>query len=179
MHIAFTHGTKPGETDRVLASLAEQLLAKGYKLAGIVQQNSGSAEHHKCDMDAVVLPDGPIIRISQSLGANARGCRLDPNGLEQAAMEVDRRLGDSPDLLIVNKFGKHEASGGGFRPLIARAIELDIPVITGTNGLNEEAFLTFTGGTANWVGPAPQSLMSWFEAVYADGASPTPAALHR
>ena len=158
---------------------AEQLLAEATDSRGSSSETQGQLSTAKCDMDAVVLPDGPIIRISQSLGANtgAVGSTLaassKPRWRSTGASETARSV------FIVNKFGKHEASGGGFRPLIARAIELDIPVITGINGLNEEAFLTFTGGTATWVEPAPQSLMSWFEAVYADGASPTSAALHR
>ena len=38
--------------------------------------------------------------------------------------------------MIVNKFGKHEASGRGFRMVIAEAIERNIPVIVGVSALN-------------------------------------------
>lgn len=40
------------------------------------------------------------------------------------------RAGET-DLLIVNKFGKHEAMGRDFRSAIAAAVEWDVPVLLG------------------------------------------------
>jgi hypothetical protein len=59
-----------------------------------------------------VLPEGAILRISQVLGPQARGCRLVPAALETAVVLVVAGLSCGADLLIVNKFGKHEAEGG-------------------------------------------------------------------
>jgi hypothetical protein len=98
-------------------------------------------------MDVRILPDGAVIRISQNLGPKSRGCQLDPNALEQAVTETNTRLTNA-DILIINKFGKHEATGRGFRQTIADAMEADIPVVVGTNGQNLDAFISFTGGTA-------------------------------
>jgi hypothetical protein len=112
-------------------------------------------------MDLKVLPDGPIVRISQSLGKEARGCRLDPEALETAVESVLRRLGEGADILIVNKFGKHEAAGRGFRAAIAEALALDIPVLVGLNGMNEDAFQEFTGGLARQVTAEPEAVWDW------------------
>lgn len=99
-------------------------------------------------MDVRVLPDGPTLRISQSLGIGSRGCRLNPGALEDAVGLVEASMAADCDIVIVNKFGKHEAEGGGFRSLIGLAVSLDIPVLVGVNTLNEPAFLDFTGGLA-------------------------------
>ncbi len=150
-----------GETDRVLAALADRLLATDLRLAGVVQTNSECVDGGRCDMDLRVLPDGPVIRISQSLGQGSRGCRLDPAALEQAVGLVLTSLANDPDLLIINKFGKHEADGRGFRPLIAEALTRGIPVLVGVNALNEARFTEFSGGEAQRLSCDVASLSDW------------------
>lgn len=162
MNIAYTIGLKTGETDLLLANVAHALLGKGHMLAGTVQVNSDRVDCRGCDMDVLVLPDGPTIRISQSLGKNAKGCRLDPSALEDAVAVTSKKLAEGADLLIVNKFGKHEASGRGFRDIIAQALEQNIPVLVGTNRLNEAAFLEFVGDDACKLTPSANRCLNWF-----------------
>lgn len=116
-------------------------------------------------MDVRVLPDGAVLRISQDLGPQARGCRLDPATLETAVGLVAASLSSGADLLIVNKFGKHEADGRGFRNVIAEAVALDIPVLVGLNSLNQTAFETFAEGLAIELPPDPIALMAWVKEV--------------
>ena len=131
------------------------------RLVGCVQTNLDCPNEHRCDMDGVVLPDGPTIRISQSLGGEARGCRLDTAALEQSVTEVQARLSATIDLLILNKLGKHEAEGRGFRYVIAEAMFQAIAVLTTVNRFNEKAFLSFTGGLATKLPTDITSLMEW------------------
>ena len=169
MHLAYVMTEERGATDRLLSELAERLQAKGLRLAGIVQTNVECYDKELCDMDVRVLPAGETIRISQSLGAGARGCRLNPEALEQAVGQVSASLqsGEAPQLMIVNKFGKHEADGRGFRPVIAEALALDIPVLVGVNGLNMGKFQDFTGGAAEQVEPSVEEITDWFHRVNA------------
>jgi len=171
MHLAYVTTTDRGATDRLLSAVAERLLDNGAKLAGVVQTNTECADSSKCDMDVRVLPAGETIRISQSLGTHSRGCRLDPAALEQAVGYVTASLADAPQLLIINKFGKHEADGRGFRPVIAEALAQDIPVLVGVNGLNSEKFQTFTGGAAEQLTPELDAITEWFERVVAQRAA--------
>ncbi|WP_029057681.1 DUF2478 domain-containing protein [Stappia stellulata] len=167
MKIAYTMAQQRGDMDRLLAGVAEALAARGLRCCGIVQINSPDCDDRTCDMDVQVLPDGPRIRISQSLGPEARGCRLDVGALETAVGECGRRLDSQADVLIVNKFGKREAEGGGFRDLIAEALSLDIPVIVGVNGLNEAAFLAFSAGAAVSLPPRADKVLDWVLAAAA------------
>ena len=164
MTLAYVMTENRGETDKLLSAFAALHLSAETDVTGIVQSNIACADTHRCDMDARVLPDGPIIRISQSLGKDARGCRLDPAALEQAVSEVQARLSPQSELLIINKFGKHEADGRGFRELIAQAISQDIPVLVGVNQTNLDAFLAFVGEYAVPLQPDRQSLLEWFDA---------------
>ena len=163
MHIAYTLAPGRGDTDLILARVAATLLSRGYRVRGTVQINTDRADAGPCDMDVRILPAGPVIRISQSLGRASRGCRLDPSALEAAVGHVTASFAPGVDCLILNKFGKHEAEGRGFRDLIAEAVMQDIPVLVGTNGLNAKAFMDFSGGLAAELPPVAEGLLSWLE----------------
>lgn len=164
MKIAYTMAPGRGDTDQLLFTLARDLASEGYRTCGTVQINTDRGAH-PCDMDVKVLPDGPVLRISQNLGAEAKGCRLDPAVLETAVGLVEMQLKTAPELLIVNKFGKHEADGRGFRSVIAEAILRDIPVLVGVNYLNLNAFQEFVGSEATELAPSRKVLVSWLQAA--------------
>ncbi|MEC7964496.1 MAG: DUF2478 domain-containing protein, partial [Pseudomonadota bacterium] len=129
MKIGYVKISERGEMNRLLAGLAADLAAEGLALAGAVQHDIECAPEGKCDMDLQILPAGPVVRISQNLGKDSRGCRLDPVALEQAVGLTEAQLSNAaPKLVIINKFGKHEAEGRGFRSTIALALELEVPV---------------------------------------------------
>jgi len=163
MTLVFVRTTDRGLTDRLLWSFADMLLKGGFKLAGVVQTNSERPGSHHCDMDIRVLPDGKVIRINQVLGEESQGCRLNPAALEEAVGLVETALDKSPDLLIINKFGKHEGEGRGFRPLIAEALVRGIPVLLGVNKLNQEAFEAFAGDISRELEADGESLAGWFK----------------
>ena len=175
MHLAYVMTEERGATDRLLSDLAAALQERGLRLAGIVQTNTECYDTALCDMDVRVLPGQESIRISQSLGPGSRGCRLNPEALEQAVAQVSASLSASPapQLLIVNKFGKHEAAGRGLRPVIGEALALGIPVISGVNKLNVEPFQAFADGMAEAVPADLEALAEWVERAVAQAASET------
>ncbi|SEN51248.1 Protein of unknown function [Gemmobacter aquatilis] len=164
MRIGYVFLPERGATDAVLTEVAAHLLAEGVPVAGAVQSNTGCDIH--CDMDVRVLPDGPVIRISQRLGAGSSGCRLDAGALEVAVMEVAARLAGAR-LLVVNKFGKHEAEGRGFRQMLAEVAGDGVPVLIGINSMNRQAFFDFAGDLAEEV--APERALDWARLVVAEG----------
>lgn len=163
MMLAYTMAEGRGNTDLILERLAAILTTRGLRCCGTVQINSEPADKSPCDMDVRVLPDGPVLRISQSLGPSARGCRLDPAALEVAVGLVESRLAAGADLLIINKFGKHEAEGRGFRVVIAQAVAMDVPVLVGVNTLNRAAFEDFAEGLAIHLPPERGALADWVQ----------------
>ncbi|MGQ0566885.1 MAG: DUF2478 domain-containing protein [Gemmobacter sp.] len=152
--------------DGLLAEVALRLQARGRRLAGVVQVNQDHAQPGRpCHMELEVLDGRARIRISQDLGPLSRGCRLDPTGLEGAAGLVEAALqagpGLIPDLIIVNKFGKQELDGRGFRPVIGRALALGIPVLTSVNPGNLEGFQAFAGGMGQVLPPQIDAVVDW------------------
>lgn len=160
MRFAYTMMEGKGDMDLLLAQLASTLSEQDVRVAGAVQINTECGPDRPCDMDLELLPSGRVLRISQTLGVGARGCRLDPDALETAVGLLTPEVAGA-DLLIINKFGKHEASGRGFRPVIAEAISAEVPVLCGVNGLNVEAFQAFAEGAAEQLAPDLNVLRSW------------------
>lgn len=157
------HVTAPGRgtTNRLLSELASALAARGLRLAGTVQTDTETPRSVRCDMDLRVLPDGPVLRISQSLGPSAEGCRLDPSALEQGVALSLERVMAGADLVIINKFGKQEASGRGFREVIGEALARDIPVLVGVNATTRPLLEAFCDGQATALPPQHKALLDW------------------
>lgn len=156
-----------GFCDLLLAGLAQSFKKEGLRLAGVVQTNERYDALCACDMTLNDLTSGRDIRISQRLGRYARGCRLDSSALTEAVGLVDAGLSAGADLLILNKFGKTESSGGGFRPVIARALELGVPVLVGISQANLPAWMEFTGGEAMVLPPLDVAVRGWLHGLAA------------
>ncbi len=122
-------------------------------------------------MDVKVLPDGPVFRVSQNLGRASKGCRLDPSALEAAVGLVGSEFEAGADVMIINKFGKHEAEGRGFRSVIAEALSNGTPVIVGLNNFNKDAFHEFTGGYAVELKPDSTTILEWLASTRTQLAS--------
>ncbi|MBU2961195.1 DUF2478 domain-containing protein [Citreicella sp. C3M06] len=154
-----------GQADRLIAAAAQALGAQGVRLAGAVQVNLDRGAEHKCAMDLHILPGADVVRISQDLGSQSQGCRLDPDGLERAAGLARAALDRGADLFIVNKFGKQEAEGRGFRPLINEALSCGIPVLVAVSGGHLAAFEAYADGLGTALTPDLASLLNWAEAL--------------
>lgn len=164
MKIATLTAEGRGETDRILAELAVALERDGVRTTGIVKlMEHESSFDNGCDMIVRVLPDGPKIPITQSLGQGSDACRLDPAGIAASVAAVEASGPEKGGVFILNKFGPEEARGSGFREVIARALEAKVPVLVGL-GMGAEtraAFEEFTGGAAEALPADPDALLAW------------------
>lgn len=156
-----------GGGDGLLVSVAEVLQRRGWQLAGAVQINTEAVVGRACDMDLRVLSGARLVRISQNLGSQSRGCRLDADALETAVGLVDRALDAGAHLLIVNKFGKQEAEGRGFRPLIGRAMGDGVPVLTAVPDGKRAAFDGFADGMGTELAADIDAVLAWCHSVCA------------
>jgi len=173
--LAFLRAPETGQTNRLLAGLATRLAARGVRVCGAVQIDSPRVGQTRCDMDLRLLPDGELLRISENRGIGAGGCQLDPGALEAAVAAVALRLAQGADLradlLIINKFGKQEAEGHGFRALIAEAVAGGIPVLVGLNTGGAAGFADFADGLAVPLPAEADALDRWAMAAIAAKAA--------
>ncbi|MGX0876572.1 nucleoside-triphosphatase THEP1 [Roseovarius sp. MBR-154] len=110
---------------------------------------------------------------SARTGGRWRACRLDPDALEAAVGLVAARLTEGADLLIINKFGKHEAEGRGFRDVIAEALSQGVPILIGLNALTHAAFEDFAHGMARRLPAQAGALRDWAQNVAGTAAQTT------
>ncbi|MDG4893579.1 DUF2478 domain-containing protein [Mesorhizobium sp. WSM4976] len=122
------------------------MAARGLRLAGLVQHSEAKPGRLKCDMHLEDLATGKRYGISDDRGPHARGCVLNPDQLARACQSAEETLSGRTDLLVLSKFGKTEAEGGGFRGLLARALELSVPVLIGIPLVNLSSFREFADG---------------------------------
>lgn len=157
MNIRYVSLPGRGQTDACVTAAVRLLQAAGLRLSGTFALETPDPS---CDMQLQVLPDGPVIRINQNLGRQAKGCRLDGGALESAVIEVSHRT-KGAQALIVNKFGKLEAEGRGYVPLIVEALDKGLPVLIGVNALNLPELLSFAGDMAESLPGDPQAIADW------------------
>ena len=140
--VVYTDGTS---ADLVMRSIADDLVARGYAVAGFLQINRPRVDRVRCDAILQEIASGAQVTISEDRGPNARGCMLDIRELARAEMLAAKALAASPDLLIINKFGKTESEGGGFRQLMVAAIEQTVPILISVPARNLDPWRIFSG----------------------------------
>lgn len=136
------------EVDFVAELVVRTLTEAGMVCAGFLQRDVPRPERSRCDMLLENISSGEAVGISEDRGPHARGCRLDLGELMRAMALARAALGPGTDLLVVNKFGKTEAEGGGFRPLIVDAIEQSVPVLVAVPWRNIDSWRVFAGEMA-------------------------------
>lgn len=163
--LGYVTGAGTGEANRVIAEVARDLGARGWRLAGFWQVDVPRAGRRR-EMTLRPVDGAAPLRISLDRGTHARGCRLDAGALEQAAARVEAalRADPPPRLLVVNKFGKLEAEGRGFRLVIGEALAREVPVLTSVNDGERAAFAAFLGGLGEALPPDPAAVARWAEA---------------
>ncbi len=168
--LGYVIAREPGVTDDLMRAVATRLRADGVHVIGAVQVNLVTDPDTKCHMDLHILNGDDVVRISQNLGALSKGCRLDPDGLERAVGLVAAHVEAGGDILIVNKFGKQEADGRGFRPVIGEALAAGIPVLTAVGETNLPAFLEFAEDYAELLPNTAENVLNWANARMRDTA---------
>jgi hypothetical protein len=160
--VVYADGVYP---DRLMREALSPLRDRGLPIAGVLQVEQPPADDcHPCDMLLEELAGGEIVALSENRGKHARGCRLDVGVLTELAEAVQSSLqADEPRLLVVNKFGKIEADGGGLREAIADAVALGIPVLVGVPVRNLDSWRAFTADLATELAPEATEIERWLD----------------
>ena len=147
--------------DDVLAEIVNRLLTHKVRLAGTIQTNTDDDQGVHCAMTLEDLSTGEKFDISDNRGKGARGCKLNVPVFEALVGQVQAGLRSQPDLVIVNRFGKREAEGRGFRDVIAQATGQDIPVLVAMNESSRGAWKEFTAGDGAMLPATTAAVWRW------------------
>ncbi|AZO23584.1 DUF2478 domain-containing protein [Mesorhizobium sp. M1E.F.Ca.ET.045.02.1.1] len=146
--IVYSNGA---EFEAFLQEITTIMAERGVRLAGLVQLSEKKPDRVKCDMHLRDLASGELHSISDDRGPHSRGCVLNTDRLLRACEAAGTELSGKTDLLVLCKFGKTEVEGGGFRALIAKALELSVPVLIGVPAINLAPFREFAADLARQI----------------------------
>lgn len=151
--------------DPLLAEVAARAGASGFKVAGFFQHRGPDTD--ECCREIVIERIGSGIKqlISQPLGTGSRGCRLDPAALADVAGSLLAEMDAGADMLIINRFGKGEAEGHGFRAVIETAYAKQIPVLTVVRDTYAGDWREFAGDCGVLLSPHSDRVLEWFDAM--------------
>ncbi len=124
------------EMDRILETLAHGLSADGLQLAGAVQHTAHVPSSPRCDMVLEDLGTGGIHPISVDPGIDVQGCRMEPGRIETLAGLASEAVDRGADVFLLNRFGKNEIAGRGYREVISDAVGRGVPVLVGVSAAN-------------------------------------------
>ncbi len=149
--------------DEMVAEVALRLRCEGYALAGAVQHNTDEDGRPCSDMRIEDLSTGKLMDITNP--QRGAGCRLDATALEDVAGIIAGGLEREVDLVILNRFGKQEISGNGFRAMMENAVAREIPLLTVLNGAHRPAWDGFASGMAATLPPDAAAIERWCRSV--------------
>lgn len=153
------------DVNALLESVVEKMRAEKMQIQGYLQKEIMMPDRCKCDTYLENLTDGSRLKISQDLGNGAKGCKLDNNMLVQLSKIAMNDLDKMPDLLIVNRFGRSEAEGNGFRQVIEKAFGLGIPILTAVKDMYLEDWRLFSGELGTEIDLNSNDIDIWLDSV--------------
>ena len=151
--------------DQLLAGAAHRARQAGLRVAGFLQHRETGGEECCRDIEIEHIGTGVTQIISQSLGSGSKGCRLDPAALADVAGALLAEIDDGADMLILNRFGKGETEGHGFRSIIETAYARQIPVLTVVRETYVEGWNDFAGDCGVLLAPDSKTVLGWCDRV--------------
>jgi hypothetical protein len=154
-HIVAVKGEDGSPIQALLSHLAASWRARGLRIAGVVEE---------CKAGKMVLRDlksGVCHPLKQDLGPGSTSCSLDAAGLAAACFSVETAIEAGCDAVILSKFGKMEALGGGLAGAFYAAIAADRPIVTSVSPSLIEAWGGFAGPLAMFIEPDYDAIEAW------------------
>lgn len=139
----------------VLAAFVAELEGQGVRVRGLIQR-------HDPDMHLVDVRTGQAFAITQDLGPQSDACRIDPAGFAEASVVLRRALDDGAELVVVNRFGKLEAAGGGLADEMLAVMAEGVPVLTCVGPDQLCQWQAVTGGAGVLLPPDLPALRAWW-----------------
>ena len=137
------------EADAMLAAIVADLQRAGRRVRGLLMRHVGGlAGDTACgtQMFLVDVANEETYLVSQPMGSLSKSCRADPQGFARATVVLRRALQERPDLVVLNRFGRLEAEGGGMSAELLDLMAEGVPVLTAVAPAYRDAWDAFSGG---------------------------------
>lgn len=156
--VQYEHGF---DIDRTLLQVVARLRKDSLLVGGVLQEVDAMGPDCCRPLNVVDIRTGETARITQDRGREARGCKLDPQGLASIAHCISDAIEASVDLIVINRFGKAESEGGGLLSCISDAVSGGIPLLTAVRSPYVDSWRQFHGGLAIELAPSVKEIRRW------------------
>jgi len=151
----------------VMKAFVDQLRGADINVHGILQQVPKDMDPTAagCGVDAIDIKTGAhvaLVRPTQYELDN-KICSMDVAMLAEASMILRRALEDHADIVVVEKFGKHEKDGGGLSDDLLAVMAENIPTIVSVPEIELDSWLRFTGGLSTQLPCDLDQILSWWK----------------
>jgi Protein of unknown function (DUF2478) len=161
--IAIVQGAPSAVVQELFRSFAERW-RPSVRLAGVLAEDHGLPDRACTAGYLRSLVDGARYPIFQDLGRNS-GCHLSGDGAVVAAAAVRGDIAAGCDLVMLSKFGKLEADGGGLRDAFGAAIEAGVPVLTSVSPAYTARWEAFAAPLFTVLPPDAAQVDAWWRSV--------------
>ena len=120
-----------------------------------------------CGVDAIDIKTGEhvaLVRPTQyELDNNI--CSMNVAMLAEASMILRRALEDRADIVVVEKFGKHEKDGGGLSDDLMAVMADNIPTVVSVPQIELDSWQSFTGGLSTQLPCDLDQILTWWNGL--------------
>jgi Protein of unknown function (DUF2478) len=168
--IGAVRGAATADIQKLLAAFADRRRQEGFRVAGAIEV---PAPADACLCGPLALKDiasGALFPVTLDLGPGSAACKLNSAGLSEACQSVLKAISEGAGLVVLSKFGKVEAEGGGFLDAFNAAAGAGIPCITGVAPSYAAPFLRYAGGYSQWIRAEADSIEGWWVSCLTAGS---------
>jgi nucleoside-triphosphatase THEP1 len=140
--IAAIAGDDGAKAQTLLTEMAAEWRAGGAKIAGVIAEGNG-LPGRTCGAGFLrEIASGKAHTIYLGVPSSDTTCHLDAAAVADAGTAIIAQIPNS-DLVVLNKFGKLEATGKGLAAAFAAAIAADEPLLTTVSAKHRDAWSKF------------------------------------
>ena len=155
----------------VMRAFVQELKSAKTNVHGILQEIPKDMDptNAGCGVDAIDIKTGKhvaLVRPTQYELDNSV-CSMDLSRLAEASMILRRALDDQAEIVVVEKFGKHEKEGGGLSGDLMAVISEGIPTMVTVPKIELESWQRFTGGLSTNLTCDIDQVLAWWKALKA------------
>jgi hypothetical protein len=174
--IAVVRGRSTADVEQTFRTLVDRWQGT-VRLAGLIAESHG-LEDRACNAGFLRnIATAERFSIFQDLGPGSTVSHLDGAGALGAAEAVRRDIAAGCELVVLNKFGKLEATGVGLAAAFMAALDAHIPLLTSVSPALEDAWTRFTGRPFVILRADPIEIDAWWQATRT--MAPAPIQLDR
>jgi hypothetical protein len=138
------------------------------RIAGVIEERDGVTEGRTCRAGMLrSIGDGALYPMFEKLPPGAAACDIQDARVTGAAAAVLADNAAGCDLVVLSKFGKLEASGGGLMAAFGAAVAADIPLLTYASPADRAAWAGFTAPPAVVLPAEVGAVDEWLRALAA------------